>query len=81
MNTLNQDWRKLEYQKQYNKRQREIPEKLTEIREKNKILARKYYYNNKDHVLQRRRELRKGREEDYLMDLMTNKLIEISIDE
>jgi hypothetical protein len=71
----------LEYQKKYNKRQREDPEKLIVIRQKNKVLAKKYYYNNRDNILNRRKELRDIKNENELIDLLNNKLIEVSIDE
>tara|TARA_R100000655_G_C2866054_1_gene172438 strand:+ start:220 stop:534 length:315 start_codon:yes stop_codon:yes gene_type:complete len=70
----------LEYQKKYNKKQRENPEKLKEIREKNKIMAKKYYHNNKEKILEQRLSLRREREDKKLLDLITNNLIEVSVD-
>ena len=70
----------LEYQKRYNAKQRENPEKLKLIREKNKVMAKKYYHNNKEKILNQRLSIRRDREDKKLVDLLTNNLIEVSID-
>lgn len=70
----------LEYQKKYNQKQRNNPEKLAIIREKNKIMAKKYYHKNKEKILNQRLILRREREDQKLVDLLTNNLIEVSID-
>lgn len=70
-----------DYQKKYNKKIRQNPEKLKKIRAQGKVNAKNYYYNNKQHVLNRRKELRDIKQDNDLLDFLTNNLIEISLDE
>ena len=70
----------LEYQKKYNKKQREDPEKLIELRIKNKQISKNYYHENKEKILNQRLFLRKKRKDEEIENLLSQQLIEISFD-
>jgi hypothetical protein len=70
----------LQYQKTYNQKQREDPDKLIELRLKNKTISKNYYYKHRDKILEQRLILRNEKKDKEIENLLTKQLLEISFD-